>query len=240
MMLKAIHVTKSFGELKAVNDLSFEIQKGQVFGIAGPNGAGKSTVFNLITGFYNYEGKIEFDGRDITGMPPYRIAQIGIARTFQIPQTFPSLNVQKAISVGSRFGASGGLDLGYVDEMIRFVDLYQERFQGTSLLTLLGKKKLMIGASLATKPKILMLDEPMAGCNAMEIRSLMELIVKINQDLGITIIIIEHFMKVLTELTESLMIIESGRKILQDEPAICVNDPRVIECYLGDDNVEGK
>jgi len=240
MMLKAIHVTKSFGELKAVNDLSFEIQKGQVFGIAGPNGAGKSTVFNLITGFYNYEGKIEFDGRDITGMPPYRIAQIGIARTFQIPQTFPSLNVQKAISVGSRFGASGGLDLGYVDEMIRFVDLYQERFQGTGLLTLLGKKKLMIGASLATKPKILMLDEPMAGCNAMEIRSLMELIVKINQDLGITIIIIEHFMKVLTELTESLMIIESGRKILQDEPAICVNDPRVIECYLGDDNVEGK
>jgi len=240
MMLKAIHVTKSFGELKAVNDLSFEIQKGQVFGIAGPNGAGKSTVFNLITGFYNYEGKIEFDGRDITGMPPYRIAQIGIARTFQIPQTFPSLNVQKAISVGSRFGASGGLDLGYVDEMIRFVDLYQERFQGTGLLTLLGKKKLMIGASLATKPKILMLDEPMAGCNATEIRSLMELIVKINQDLGITIIIIEHFMKVLTELTESLMIIESGRKILQDEPAICVNDPRVIECYLGDDNVEGK
>jgi len=240
MMLKAIHVTKSFGELNAVNDLSFEVQKGQIFGIAGPNGAGKSTVFNLITGFYNYEGKIEFNGLDITGMPPYRIAQIGIARTFQIPQIFPSLTVQKAISVGSRFGASGGLDLGYVDEMIRFVDLYQERFQGTGLLTLLGKKKLMIGASLATKPKILMLDEPMAGCNITEIRNLMKLIVKINQDLGITIIIIEHFMKVLTELTESLMIIESGRKILQDEPAICVNDPRVIECYLGDDNVEGK
>jgi len=239
-MLKAINVTKRFGELKAVNDLSFEVQQGQVFGIAGPNGAGKSTVFNLITGVYKYEGKIEFDGRDITGMPPYRIAKAGIARTFQIPQTFPSLNVQKSISVGSRFGATGGLDPDYVDKVIRFVDLEQERSKNTGLLTLLGKKKLMIGASLATKPKILMLDEPMAGCNATEIKSLMELIAKINQELGITIIIIEHFMKVLTELTELLLIIESGRKICQDEPAKVTNDPKVIECYLGDPNAERK
>ena len=237
-MLKAINVTKRFGELKAVNDLSFEVQQGQVFGIAGPNGAGKSTVFNLITGVYKYEGNIEFNGRDITGMPPYRIAKAGIARTFQSPQTFPSLNVQKSISVGSRFGASGGLDLAYVDEVIRFVELEQERSKNTGLLTLLGKKKLMIGASLATKPKILMLDEPMAGCNATEIKSLMELIAKINQELGITIIIIEHFMKVLTELTEILLIIESGRKICQDEPAKVTNDPKVIECYLGDPNAE--
>ena len=239
-MLKAINVTKRFGELKAVNDLSFEVLQGQVFGIAGPNGAGKSTVFNLITGVYKYEGKIEFDGRDITGMPPYRIAKAGIARTFQIPQTFPSLNVQKSISVGSRFGATGGLDPDYVDEVIRFVELEQERSKNTGLLTLLGKKKLMIGASLATKPKILMLDEPMAGCNATEIKSLMELIAKINQELGITIIIIEHFMKVLTELTEILLIIESGRKICQDEPAKVTNDPKVIECYLGDPNAERK
>ena len=238
MILKAINVTKKFGELKAVNDLSFEVQQGQIFGIAGPNGAGKSTVYNLITGFYKYEGAIVFEGRNIVGLPPYRIAKAGIARTFQIPQTFPSLTVQKSISVGSRFGAAGGLDPDYVDEMIRFVDLEQERFQGTGLLTLLGKKKLMIGASLATKPKVLMLDEPMAGCNATEIRSLMELIAKINQDLGITIIIIEHFMKVLTELTEILLIIESGRKICQDEPAKVTNDPKVIECYLGDANAE--
>jgi branched-chain amino acid transport system ATP-binding protein len=238
VMLKALNVTKRFGELKAVNDLSFEVQEGQIFGIAGPNGAGKSTVFNLITGFYNFEGKIEFDGRDITGMPPYRIAKAGIARTFQIPQTFPSLSVQKSISVGSRFGAAGGLDPDHVDEVIRFVDLEQERFQSTGHLTLLGKKKLMIGASLATKPKILMLDEPMAGCNATEIKSLMDLIAKINRDLGVTIIIIEHFMKVLTELTESLLIIESGRRICQDDPAKVVNDPKVIECYLGDPDAE--
>jgi len=238
VLLKAINVTKKFGELKAVDDLSFEVQQGQIFGIAGPNGAGKSTVYNLITGFYSFDGKIEFEGRDISGLPPYRIAKAGIARTFQIPQTFPSLSVQKGISVGSRFGAAGGLDPAHVDEVIRFVDLEKERTQNTGLLNLLGKKKLMIGAALATKPKILMLDEPMAGCNASEIKNLMKLISRINQDLGITIIIIEHFMKVLTELTETLLIIESGRKILQDEPAKVVNDPRVIECYLGDANAD--
>ena len=233
-MLKTFNVTKRFGALKAVDDLSFEVREGQIFGIAGPNGAGKSTVYNLITGFYNYEGKIEFDGRDISGKPPYRIAKAGIARTFQIPQTFPSLNVQESISVGGRFGSAGGLDPHHVDQVIRFVDLEKERFQSTALLNLLGKKKLMIGAALATKPKILMLDEPMAGCNPVEIKSLMDLIGNINQELGITIIIIEHFMKVLTELTEILLIIESGRMICCDEPVKVVNDPRVIESYLGE------
>ena len=235
-MLNAFNVTKRFGALKAVDNLSFEVQQGQIFGIAGPNGAGKSTVYNLITGFYSYEGRINFDGRDITGKPPYRIAKAGIARTFQIPQTFPSLSVQKSISVGARFGAAGGLDSTHVDEVIGFVDLEKERFQSTALLNLLGKKKLMIGAALATKPKILMLDEPMAGCNPMEIKDLMDLIGRINRELGITIIIIEHFMKVLTELTEVLMIIESGRMVCCDEPVKVVNDPRVIESYLGDIN----
>ena len=233
-MLKAINVTKKFGELIAVNDLSFEVREGQIFGIAGPNGAGKSTVYNLITGYYPFEGTIEFQGRNMAGLPPYRIAKAGIARTFQIPQVFPSLTVEKSISVGSRFGARGGLDKDHVNEVINFVDLTAGPHQNTGLLNLLDKKKLMIGAALATKPRILMLDEPMAGCNATEIRSLMALIAKINTELGVTVIIIEHFMKVLTELTESLLIIESGRKVMQDEPAKVVKDPKVIECYLGD------
>jgi len=123
--------------------------------------------------------------------------------------------------------------------MIRFVDLEEERLQNTALLNLLNKKKMMIGAALATKPKILMLDEPMAGCNPREIKSLMDLILRINRNLDVTIIIIEHFMKVLTELTETLLIIESGRKICCDEPVKVVNDSRVIESYLGDSNAEG-
>ncbi len=239
-MLKVENVTKKFGELVAVNNLSFEVEEGQVYGIAGPNGAGKSTIYNLITGNYSYEGKIKFDGQDITGLPPYRIARLGIARTFQVPEIFPSLSVQKTVRVGSRFGARGGLDLKHSDEVISFVGLEEERFQDTGVLNLLGKKKLMIGAALATKPKILMLDEPMAGSNAGEIKSLMELIKKINQQLGITIIIIEHFMKVLTELTESLLIIESGRMICCDKPEIVTSDPRVIKSYLGDSYAEDR
>ena len=235
-MLKAFNITKRFGELKAVDSLSFQVQEAQIFGIAGPNGAGKSTLYNLITGFYSFEGEIEFNGRNISGMPPYKIAKAGIARTFQIPQTFPSLSVQKGISVGSRFGAEGGLDRSHVEDVIRFVELQEDRHKKTGLLNLLGKKKLMIGAALATKPKILMLDEPMAGCNANEIRDLMGLISRINKELGITIIIIEHFMKVLTELTESLLIIESGREIAQGEPSEVINDPEVVACYLGEDN----
>ena len=239
-ILKASHITKKFGELVAVNDLSFMVEKGQIFGIAGPNGAGKSTVYNLITGFYPFEGRIDFDGRDITGMQPHRICQRGIARTFQIPQTFPSLTVEKSISVGNRFGAPGRFDPAYVEEIIRFLDMQAIRRQPTGQLNLLGKKKLMMGAALATRPKILMLDEPMAGSNANEIKDLMAFIRRINEDMGVTIIIIEHFMKVLTELTETLLIIETGSEICCGDPVAVTSDPRVIESYLGDAYADGK
>ena len=126
-MLKASRLTKKFGELVAVDNLSFDVGKGQIYGIAGPNGAGKSTVFNLITGCYPYEGRIKFQGRNISGLPPYRIARAGIARTFQIPQIFSSLSVKKSISVGSRFGTRGGLDASHVAEVIGFVGLEAEQ-----------------------------------------------------------------------------------------------------------------
>jgi branched-chain amino acid transport system ATP-binding protein len=238
-ILRVDHVTKKFGELTAVNDLSFTVEKGQMFGIAGPNGAGKSTVYNLITGFYPYEGSIIFDGRDISGLPPHRICQLGISRTFQIPQTFPSLTVEKSIGVGNRFGARGRFEPPYVEQIIGFLDMHDIRQQFTGQLTLLNKKKLMMGAALATRPKILMLDEPMAGSNAYEIKELMDFIRRINREMGITIIIIEHFMKVLTELTENLLIIETGTKVCSGDPCAVTRDPRVIECYLGDAYAEG-
>ena len=238
-MLKARHLTKKFGELVAVNDLNFDVEKGRIFGIAGPNGAGKSTLYNLITGFYPYKGTIEFDGRNITGLPPHRIAKAGIARTFQVPQTFPSLTVEKSVLLGSRFGSDKGLDPAHVNELLQFTGLADEKDQMTGRLNLLGKKKLMIAASLATRPKILMLDEPMAGSNAHEIKSLMDLIQSINTDLGITIIIIEHFMKVLTGLTNKLLIIESGTQVCCGDPRQVTCDPVVIECYLGEAYAEG-
>ncbi len=233
-MLALNHVTKKFGELVAVNDLSFRVEEGQIFGIAGPNGAGKSTVYNLITGYHSYEGRIEFNGRNLSGMPPYKIARTGIARTFQIPQIFPSLTVEKSICVGSRFGSRDGLDSHHVAEVLRFVGLSEEKNRKTGQLNLLGKKKLMIGAALATRPQILMLDEPMAGSNANEIKALMDLIRRINGAIGLTIIIIEHFKKVLTELTEKLLIIESGSMLCCDAPEIVTSNRQVIESYIGD------
>jgi len=237
-MLTLSHVTKKFGELVAVNDLSFTVEEGQIFGIAGPNGAGKSTVYNLITGFYPYQGSITFDGRDISGLSPHRIAQIGIARTFQVPHTFPSLSVAQNVAVGNRFGVAGRYDAGYVREIIAFMGLEEQLGQPTAQLNLLGKKKLMIAAALATRPKLLMLDEPMAGSNATEIRQLMDLIRTINRDRGITIIIIEHFMRVLTELTGKLLIIETGSEIAFGEPGVVTSDPRVCEIYLGGPSAE--
>ncbi len=233
-MLRIEGLTKKFGALVAVNNLSFEVEKGQIFGIAGPNGAGKSTLYNLITGNYSYEGKVTLDGEDISGLPAHRIARRGISRTFQIPEIFPSLTVEETMHVGSRFGSPGGVDHEHTDGIIEVVGLGDDRNLNTGSLNLLGKKKLMIGAALATKPKILMLDEPMAGSNTTEILSLMELIKKINTDLGVTIIIIEHFMKVLTDLAELLMIIESGTLVCCGPPAEVIKDKRVIKSYLGD------
>jgi branched-chain amino acid transport system ATP-binding protein len=233
-MLKVTGVTKKFGELTAVNNLSFDVSRGQVFGIAGPNGAGKSTIYNLISGLYSFEGSISFKNQELKGLAPHVIAKMGIARTFQIPQTFPSLSVGKSVGVGNHFGSPDGFEPAYVDYILEFVGLEGKRDDSARQLNLLDKKMLMIGAALATKPEILMLDEPMAGSNAMEIKDLMELIRRINQDMGVTIIIIEHFMKVLTGLTEKLLIIETGTEICCGNPVEVTSDPRVIECYLGD------
>tara|TARA_B100000614_G_C14508967_1_gene477724 strand:- start:66 stop:815 length:750 start_codon:yes stop_codon:yes gene_type:complete len=235
-MLNVSHVTKKFGELTAVNDLTFSVTEGQVFGIAGPNGAGKSTLYNLITGLYSFEGSIKFKDKEISGLPPHEIAKLGISRTFQIPQTFPSLNVRQSLGVGSYFGSAKGFEKDYVAHILEFVNLADKGGEMTGQLNLLDKKMLMIGAALATRPDILMLDEPMAGSNAKEIIKLMDLIKRINQELGVTIIIIEHFMKVLTELTEKLLIIETGTEICCGDPVEVTSDPRVIECYLGDAN----
>lgn len=227
-------VTKKFGELTAVNRLSFKVDPGRIFGIAGPNGAGKSTLYNLISGLYTFNGSILFNDREIRGLPPHDIAKLGISRTFQIPQTFPSLTVEKSIGVGNYFGSRDGFDASYVDTVLGLVNLADKRNHSAKQLNLLDKKMLMIGAALATKPSILMLDEPMAGSNAKEILRLMDLIRRINREMGITIIIIEHFMKVLTELTQELLIIETGTKICCGDPVKVTADPRVIDCYLGD------
>lgn len=236
MILKCENVTKRFGSLAAVDSLSFAVEEGEIFGVAGPNGSGKTTVFNLITGIYPYEGEILFNGKNINGLSSYKICHKGIARTFQIPQLFLTLPVYENVRAGAHFGAPDVEqdEKETIEEVIDFVGLRGEENTVASNLKLLDKKRTMIATALATKPKLLLLDEPIAGLSPAEIRQSIEMFKKINQELGLTVIIIEHFMKVLTELSNRLMILEEGRMICLGKSVEVSRDEKVIECYLGD------
>ena len=235
MILKCENVTKQFGKLYAVEDLSFGVEEGIIFGIAGTNGSGKTTTFNLITGVYPFTGDIIFNGEKISGMSPYKICHKGIARTFQIPQLFLSLPLLENIKAGVYFGSPGAKhnEMKTIKEVLEFVGLKGKEKTIAANLKLLDKKLAMIATALATKPKMLLLDEPIAGLNPTEIRQSIDLFKRINQDLGVTILIIEHFMKVLTELSQRLMILENGTQICIGPPHEVTEDPRVIETYLG-------
>jgi branched-chain amino acid transport system ATP-binding protein len=234
MMLECKNLTKRFGKLIAVNNLSFKVKTGEIFGIAGPNGAGKTTLFNLITGVYRGSGEIFFEGENIHGRNPYEICHKGIARTFQIPQVFMTLPVVENVRVGAHFGDSGiKNEMKNIKKVIDFVGLNgKEKLIGANL-KLLDKKLVMIASALATRPKLLLLDEPIAGLSPEESRQSIAMFKKINNELGLTIIIIEHFMKVLTELSSRLLILQNGGEICVDSPLAVSKNKKVIECYLG-------
>jgi branched-chain amino acid transport system ATP-binding protein len=234
MILVCKDVTKRFGELTAVDRLNFEVKRGEILGIAGPNGAGKTTVFNLITGVYQGSGDIFFDGEGITGLRPHRVCQKGIARTFQIPRLFLTLPVIENIRVGAHFGKRRAQnEMETINEVIAFLGLRKRENTVAANLNLLDKKLTMLAAALATRPKLLLMDEPIAGLNPAETTQAMAMIEKINKELGLTVIIIEHFMKVLSELSNRLMILENGQKICIGSPPDVVEDKRVINAYLG-------
>lgn len=235
-MLKCKNVTKRFGKLLAVNNLSFEVDKGEIFGIAGPNGAGKTTLFNLITGIYQGSGDILFEGENIHGRKAYEICHKGIARTFQIPEVFLTLPVVENVKVGAHFGGSGLRDQKKnIEEVIDFVGLSGRENAVCTNLKLLDKKLVMLAAALATKPKLLLLDEPIAGLSPEESRQSITMLKKINSKLGLTVIIIEHFMKALAELSDRLMILQNGEEICIESPLEVSKNKKVIECYLGKD-----
>ena len=235
MILKCESLTKQFGKLYAVDRLSFEVEEGTIFGIAGTNGSGKTTTFNLITGIYPFTGDIIFNGEKISGLSPYKICHKGIARTFQIPQLFLSLSLLENVRAGAYFGNPGANhdEMETIKEVLDFVGLTGKESTVAANLKLLDKKLAMIATALATRPKMLLLDEPIAGLNPTEIRQSIELFKRINQDLGVTILIIEHFMKVLTELSQRLMILENGAQICIGPPHEVTENERVIETYLG-------
>jgi branched-chain amino acid transport system ATP-binding protein len=235
-ILQVRSLSKAFGAMMAVNNLSFEIPAGEVFGIAGPNGAGKTTVFNLITGFLQGSGEVRFEGKDVTNLKPYQICHRGIARTLQIPQVFSTLDVFNNVRFGAHFGnkrQANGDEAEIIHRVLDFVGLQNDKTAIAENMDLFHKKLIMIAAALATQPRLLLLDEPIGGLSPTEIDPLIKLIRKINQELNITVIIIEHLMKVLKELSHRLMILHYGVEIRTGPPAEVMEDEKVKEVYLG-------
>jgi branched-chain amino acid transport system ATP-binding protein len=232
-MLETEGLTKEFGKLIALADVSFEVNEGEVFGIAGPNGAGKSTLFNLISGNYKpTRGKVRFLGDDITGFKSDKVCQTGIGRTYQIPTTFHSMTVRDNIRVGSTFG---GKQTRSVEEILNFLKLNLIADMPAKNLDLYSTKLVMLGAVLATNCKLLMLDEPMAGFSISEIEKFVEVVKSVNQSWGATIIIIEHLLDILISLTERMLILDNGEKIYMGQSSEVTSDRRVVEVYLGNE-----
>jgi len=233
------NLNKQFGELIATDNLSFEVEEKEILGIAGPNGAGKTTLFNLITGILTGEGEILYKDKNIHGLPPYKICRMGITRTFQIPTLFNTLTVYENLLIGGYFGHHGSFRLikedSYAKEALKFIGLESKAEVEARTLNLYEKKLTMMGACIATHPEILLLDEPMGGLNPAEMKKFVDKINKINKNLGVTVIIIEHLMKVLVTFVDRLMIIHEGKEICNGLPEKVIKDNEVKEVYLGMD-----
>lgn len=239
-LLQLEGVTKRFGGLLAVDHVSLEIDAGEAIGIVGPNGSGKTTLFNLISGVYAPDqGKLVFEGREITHLPPYRRAHLGIGRTFQIPRPFGSLTVRENVAIGAMFGAhenSMGVDeaLQSADDRLRLMGFYEQRERLARALTPVESKMMEIARALAMKPKLLLLDESMAGMPPKDIDALVELLKRVKQKEGIAVIaMVEHIMRAVVGFAERVIVLYQGRKMLEAPTAQALSDSRVIDVYLG-------
>jgi branched-chain amino acid transport system ATP-binding protein len=234
-LLRVENVIKRFGGLVAVNNVSFEITDGEVLGLIGPNGAGKTTLFNTISGTYlPSEGQVVFDGEVITGIEPHDITKRGLVRTFQIVKPFAGLSVVDNVMVGSFLrNTKPSAAEAKAREIVAFVGLGHVADTPAKNLTTAGRKRLELARALATEPRLLLLDEVMAGLTPTESRQIVEVIKQIKEQYSLTLLVIEHVMQAVMALSDRIAVLHHGELIAIDQPHIIASDSAVIEAYLG-------
>jgi branched-chain amino acid transport system ATP-binding protein len=238
-LLSVDNVSKRFRGLVAVDRLGFEVPEGSIYAVIGPNGAGKTTLFNMIAGVHAPDGgTISFAGERIDGLTPDRICRRGIGRTFQIVRPFPALTVEDNAIVGALMNRHHVADArAHAHDVLRRLDLYDKRAQRASSLTLPYRKRLEVARALATGPKLLLLDEVMAGLRPTETDRMVSILKTLNAESGLTILLIEHVMRAVMALASQIVVMHHGAEIAQGSPADVVRDPAVIHSYLGAEDV---
>ena len=233
-MLKVANLTKKFGNLIAVNNASFEVNRGEIVGLIGPNGAGKTTLFNAISGLYKpEEGTITFKGMNITGWLPHKICKLGMSRTFQVTRAFTHMTVEDTVRVGAYNHFNEKNVQEKVEQVLEVCDLVDIRKRVCGDLGLASLRKVELARALATEPEMLLLDEAAAGLNAIELEAFMDLIKELNQKSKITFCVVEHVMQMVMGLCQQIVVLESGEIIASGTPTQISTNARVIEAYLG-------